>query len=132
MDGKGRFLDNIFIERLWRSLKYEEVFIKAYGSVAEARRGIGAWLSVLQRRAQASGAGLSDAARNFRGAACGYVDNARRVAHIPTGATTTAKKKIPIKKRKGVPSTPNACWLPNQRIPNPCGTSGNSGQFLSS
>src|ERR1700677_3906045 len=45
MDGKGRFLDNIFIERLWRSLKYEEVFIKAYGSVAEARRSIGAWLA---------------------------------------------------------------------------------------
>ena len=44
MDGKGRFLDNIFIERLWRSLKYEEVFIKAYGSVAEARQGIGGWL----------------------------------------------------------------------------------------
>src|SRR5665213_3047214 len=41
MDGKGRFLDNIFIERLWRSLKYEEVYIKAYGSVAEARQGIG-------------------------------------------------------------------------------------------
>ena len=34
MGGKGRFLDNIFIERLWRSLKYEEVFIKAYGSAA--------------------------------------------------------------------------------------------------
>jgi putative transposase len=45
MDGKGRFLDNIFIERLWRSLKYEDVFIKAYGSVAEARQGIGGWLS---------------------------------------------------------------------------------------
>ena len=45
MDGKGRFLDNIFIERLWRSLKYEEVFIKAYGSVIEARRGIGGWNS---------------------------------------------------------------------------------------
>jgi putative transposase len=44
MDGKGRFLDNIFIERLWRSLKYEEVYIKAYGSVAEARQGIAAWL----------------------------------------------------------------------------------------
>ena len=44
MDGKARFLDNIFIERLWRSLKYEDVFIKAYGSVAEARRGIGGWL----------------------------------------------------------------------------------------
>jgi hypothetical protein len=45
MDGKGRFLDNIFIERLWRSLKYEEVFLKAYTSVAEARRGIGAWMA---------------------------------------------------------------------------------------
>jgi hypothetical protein len=44
MDGKGRFLDNIFIERLWRSLKYEEVYIKAYGSVAEGRQGIGGWL----------------------------------------------------------------------------------------
>jgi putative transposase len=44
MDGKGRFLDNIFIERLWRSLKYEEVFIKAYGSVAQARQSIGDWL----------------------------------------------------------------------------------------
>jgi putative transposase len=44
MDGRGRYLDNIFIERLWRSLKYEEVFIKAYGSVVEARRGIGGWL----------------------------------------------------------------------------------------
>lgn len=45
MDGKGRFMDNIFIERLWRSLKYEEVFIKAYASVAEARAGIGAYLA---------------------------------------------------------------------------------------
>jgi putative transposase len=45
MDGKGRFLDNIFIERLWRSLKYEEVFTRAYASVAEARLGISAWLT---------------------------------------------------------------------------------------
>jgi hypothetical protein len=46
MDGKGRFLDNIFIERLWRSLKYEEVFIKAYATVAEARAGIGGYLTL--------------------------------------------------------------------------------------
>jgi putative transposase len=45
MDGCGRYLDNIFIERLWRSLKYEEVFLKAYATVAEARHGIGGWLS---------------------------------------------------------------------------------------
>jgi putative transposase len=40
-DGRGRALDNIFVERLWRSLKYEEVYLKCYGSVAEAIQGIG-------------------------------------------------------------------------------------------
>ena len=44
MDGEGRFLDNIFIERVWRGLKYEDVFIKAYGPVAQARQSIGGWL----------------------------------------------------------------------------------------
>lgn len=44
MDGKGRWIDNVFIERLWRSLKYEEVYLKAYDSVAQARQGIGDWL----------------------------------------------------------------------------------------
>lgn len=43
MDGRGRCLDNIFIERLWRSLKYEEVYLKDYRLVPEARAGIGAW-----------------------------------------------------------------------------------------
>jgi putative transposase len=45
MDGKGRCMDNIFVERLWRSLKYEEVYLHAYATVAEAKTGIGAWLS---------------------------------------------------------------------------------------
>src|SRR6187455_910424 len=44
MDGKGRCMDNIFVERLWRSLKYEEVYLHAYATVAEAKAGIGAWL----------------------------------------------------------------------------------------
>jgi putative transposase len=44
MDGRGRCMDNIFVERLWRSLKYEEVYLHAYASVAEAKAGIGAWL----------------------------------------------------------------------------------------
>ena len=43
MDGKGRYLDNIFVERLWRSIKYEEVYLKAYQTVAEARAGIDAY-----------------------------------------------------------------------------------------
>jgi putative transposase len=40
MDGKGRWRDNVFVERLWRSLKYEEVYLHAYDGVPEARRGI--------------------------------------------------------------------------------------------
>lgn len=43
MDGRGRCLDNIFIERLWRSLKYEEVYLKDYRVVPEAQAGIGRW-----------------------------------------------------------------------------------------
>lgn len=41
MDGKGDCVDNVFVEHLWRSLKYEEVYLKAYDSVAEARLSIG-------------------------------------------------------------------------------------------
>lgn len=46
MDGKGRCMDNVFVERLWRSVKYEEVYLKAYQSGIEARRGIGAYLAL--------------------------------------------------------------------------------------
>jgi len=46
MDGKGRFMDNIFVERLWRSIKYEEVYLKAYQNGTGARRGIGAYLAL--------------------------------------------------------------------------------------
>jgi putative transposase len=41
MDGRGRYIDNIFVERLWRSLKYEEVYLNPYDSLVEARDGIG-------------------------------------------------------------------------------------------
>ena len=45
MDGRGRFMDNIFIERLWRSVKYEEVHLKAYADGCEARSGISSWMT---------------------------------------------------------------------------------------
>ena len=44
MDGKGRCLDNVFVERLWRSLKYEEVYLHAYSDMSEARQGIGRYM----------------------------------------------------------------------------------------
>jgi putative transposase len=75
MDGKGRFLDNIFIERLWRSLKYEEVFIKAYGSVLEARRGIGGWLRFYNDERPHQALGYRTPRAVFVSEASGHVDN---------------------------------------------------------
>ena len=95
MDGKGRYLDNIFIERLWRSLKYEEVFLKAYGSVAEARCGIAAWLGFYNDDRPHQALDYLTPFEVHSGApACGYVDNARKsVDHIPTG-TAAARKGL--------------------------------------
>ncbi len=45
MDGRGRWMDNVFIERLWRSLKHEEVYLKGYADAREARAGIGQWIA---------------------------------------------------------------------------------------
>lgn len=44
MDGRGRWMDNVFIERLWRSLKYEDIYLKGYADGREARAGIGEWI----------------------------------------------------------------------------------------
>lgn len=54
MDGRGRWIDNVFIERLWRSVKYEEVYLKAYESISKARQGIKAYFDFYnhQRRHQ--------------------------------------------------------------------------------
>ena len=50
MDGKGAWRDNVFVERLWRSIKYEEVYLKAYDSVSEARASLGRYLAFYNGR----------------------------------------------------------------------------------
>jgi putative transposase len=50
MDGKGAWRDNVFVERLWRSIKYEEVYLRAYDTVAEARASIGRYLTFYNGR----------------------------------------------------------------------------------
>lgn len=50
MDGKGSWRDNVFVERLWRSVKYEEVYLKAYDSVGAARAAIGRYLEFYNRK----------------------------------------------------------------------------------
>jgi putative transposase len=74
MDGKGRCMDNIFVERLWRSLKYEEVYLNAYASVAEAKTGIGAWLDFYNEERQHQSLGYRTPRQIYR-EACGYVDD---------------------------------------------------------
>jgi putative transposase len=104
MDGKGRCMDNIFVERLWRSLKYEEVYLNAYAGVAEAKAGIGSWLGFYNEERQHQSLGyrtprqVYEAERPWicgRSAAptgCAFV-------HIPTG--TTASHRIDVDEGAG-------------------------------
>jgi putative transposase len=71
LDGKGRCIDNIFVERLWRSVKYEEVYLHAYADMAEARASIGRYIAFTPHAAEpcpspacATGSGARD---RFRG-----------------------------------------------------------------
>ena len=50
MDGRGRALDNVVVERLWRSVKYEEVYLHDYQSIAEAEQGIGRYFEFYNRQ----------------------------------------------------------------------------------
>ncbi len=50
MDGKGRWVDNVFVERLWKSVKYEHVYLHAYETVAEARAKLGGYLEFFNSR----------------------------------------------------------------------------------
>ncbi len=50
MDGRGRWMDNVFIERLWRSLKYEDIYLKGYANGHEAKAGIASWITFYNGR----------------------------------------------------------------------------------
>jgi len=92
MDGKGRYMDNIFVERLWRSLKYEEVYLNAYASVAEAKAGIGSWLGFYNEERQHQSLGYRTPRQAYEAESrwiCGRSASPTgcAFAHIPTGAT---------------------------------------------
>ena len=61
MDGKGSWRDNVFVERLWRSVKYEEVYLRAYESVGDARASIGRYLDFYNAKRPHSSLGRQDA-----------------------------------------------------------------------
>lgn len=99
MDGKGRCLDNIFCERLWRSLKYEEVYLKAYENAKQAKSEIGKWFkfynserphqSLKNQTPQAFFCDCRAASKD----ACGCVDNARALPDIPTRHNNNSKQE---------------------------------------
>ena len=111
MDGKGRGMDNIFIERLWRSLKYEEVYLHAYASVAEATAGIGNWFRFYNEERQHQSHGYRTPRQVYEAQSrwicgrsalpTGCASPASRAssksgemlafAHIPTGTTTNTR-----------------------------------------
>jgi len=78
MDGKGRCLDNIFCERLWRSLKYEDIYLRAYETTKEARAGIGQWFTFYNNERPHQSLKYQTPKQFFETTrACAYVDNAR-------------------------------------------------------
>jgi hypothetical protein len=99
-------MDNIFVERLWRSLKYEEVYLNAYATVAEAKTSIGAWLSFYNEERQHQSLGYHTPRQIYQdglwicgrsASPTGCASPASRAssesgemlafAHMPTGAT---------------------------------------------
>jgi putative transposase len=104
MDGKGRYMDNIFVERLWRSLKYEEVYLNAYASVAEAKAGISSWLSFYNEERQHQSLGYRTPRQAYE-AECRWIcgrsasPTGCAFAHIPTG--TAANNTIDFDEGEG-------------------------------
>ena len=106
MDGRGRWMDNVFIERLWRSLKYEDIYLKGYADGREARAGIARVDRLLQSagvRIRRSATGTPMAVwrdgrhRCARRQGCGHdaaLGQRWRVAHMPTAATTATENCV--------------------------------------
>ena len=84
-------MDNIFVERLWRSLKYEKVYLNAYASVAEAKAGIGSWLGFYNQERQHQSLGYRTPRRPTKQNARGYVDDRLRRPAAPSPTSPPAQ-----------------------------------------
>jgi putative transposase len=95
MDGRGRWMDNVFIERLWRSLKHEDIYLKGYADGREARIGIDEWIAFYNERRLHQALGYRTPIAVWRESAtaptCGHVDNA---SALTTSPQEEQKKKL--------------------------------------
>jgi putative transposase len=85
-------MDNIFVERLWRSRKYEEVYLNAYASVAEAKAGLGAWLSFYNEERQHQSLGYRTPRQAYEAESRGYVDDRQSRPALPPPLPEQARK----------------------------------------
>ena len=91
MDGRGRWMDNVFIERLWRSLKYEDIYLKGYADGGEAKAGIASWITFYNGRRPHQALGNRTPMAMWRegttgllgAAAADMMDNARALPTCP-------------------------------------------------
>ena len=108
MDGRGRWLDNVFVERLWRSLKYEEVRLKAYANGRQARIGIGQWFRFNNKRRRTRPWVTRLPQRRGIAAALGL---RWRAAHNSTGPTKAKRGGDLTRKRSGLHLTNPLLWF---------------------
>jgi Integrase core domain len=110
MDGRGRWMDNVFIERLWCSLKHEDVYLKGYADGREAHSGIAEWFRFYNNTRPRQGLGNRTPMAVWRRGVSGglpetvvdmtlRLDNAKSVAHMPTA--TTANCGLITRERSG-------------------------------
>ena len=78
MDGKGHWMDNVMIERLWRSRKYEYIYLQAFETGSEARAGIGSWIEYYNIKRPHSALAGQTPAKAYRGRAAASPGHARR------------------------------------------------------
>jgi putative transposase len=86
MDGKGRWMDNVMIERLWRSLKYECVYLQAFETGSEARAGIGRWIGYYNTSRPHSALAGQTPAEAYHGRAAGSPGHAPESLPVPAAA----------------------------------------------
>jgi putative transposase len=90
MDGRGRWLDNVFVERFWRSLKYENVYLHAYSDLAAARAGIGAYIAYYNGRRRHTSLGRRTPDAVYAGVDRGEIPITRHVRNSGVLTTGTA------------------------------------------
>ena len=98
MDGRGAWRDNVFVERLWRSVKYEEVYLRAYDSVGDARASIGRYLDFYNRTSEHPSVYVIEENRlcwlGCDPVGCLGFSRARSLMDLAAGVVSTARAKI--------------------------------------